>query len=200
MQQPLDVSHGRKKTEMSELTSRRSFLQAVLVSPQLLGGHGKITPPVPVPDLALTRHDGMRTTLLRHVRGRATAIHLMFASCTTTCPLQAAIFRKVQDRLPNMGKSGMQLLSLTIDPANDTPRVLSEWLRHYHAGPDWIAAAPRSSDVPQLQGFFGKTSGSSDHSTQVHILDRSGNLVWRTYELPTPEEIAGILKGFAAKV
>jgi len=96
-----------------------------------------------------------------------------------------------------MEKSGIQLLSLSIDPEDDTPAILTAWLRHYHAGPAWIAAAPIPRDLPRLQEFFGKGNDSSDHSTQVHILDRSGSLVWRTYELPTPGEIAATLRKVA---
>jgi protein SCO1 len=187
-----------KKTMMeSDVVSRRSFLQAVLLAPPAIRGHGKINPPAPVPDVELVRYDGARTRFLPVVKGRVTAVHLMFTSCGTTCPIQAAIFRHVQDSMPGMEKSGIQLLSLSIDPENDTPGHLGAWLRHYHAGPGWIAAAPVPRDLPPVREFFGKGSESSDHSTQVHILDRGGNLVWRTYELPTPGEIVALLRRVA---
>lgn len=182
----------------SDSISRRSFLQAALVAPQVIRGHGKINPPAPVPDVELLRYDGARTRFLPAVKGHATAVHLMFTSCSTTCPIQAAIFRRVQDSLPGMEKSGIQLLSLSIDPEDDTPATLTAWLRHYHAGPAWIAAAPVPRDLQRVQEFFGKGNDFSGHSTQVHILDRSGALVYRTIELPTPGEIADTLRRVAA--
>lgn len=182
----------------SDLISRRSFLEAALVAPQLIRGHGKINPPVTVPDIDLVLHNGTRTTLLSLLRGRATALHLMFTACSTTCPIEASIFRRVQDSIPDMKRSAVQLLSLTIDPADDTPAALARWLRHYHAGPAWIAAAPVPRDLPRMQDFFGKGTDLSDHSTQVNILDRAGSLVWRTNEFPTPGEIATLLREIAA--
>jgi protein SCO1/2 len=182
----------------SDLVSRRSFLQALPAIPQAIRGHGKIRQPAPVPDVELLRSDGARTRFLSAVKGRATAVHLMFATCTTTCPIEAATFRQVQDRMPGMEKSGIQLVSLSIDPENDTPSVLAVWLRRYHAGPAWIAAAPLQRDLARLKEFFGTADDVSDHSTQVYILDRSGNLVWRTYELPSPGEIAASLRTVAA--
>jgi len=176
----------------TEPPSRRSFLQALLAAP-ILHGHGKIDPPVPVPDVALVRYDGVFTTLSPMVRGHATAVQLMFTSCTTTCPIEAAIFERVQEMLPGMADRGIQLLSLSIDPRDDTPKALSAWLRRFHAGPNWIAAAPAIADLPRLRDFFEK-GGDSSHSTQVQILDRGGRLVWRTYELPVPGEIAGVLQ------
>ena len=94
-----------------------------------------------------------------------------------------------------MAAKGMQLLSLSVDPEADTPKALSAWLTHFNAGPAWIAAAPSPQDGPRLQSFFGRASGRyADHSTQVNIVDRQGRLVWRTVELPTAEEIAGVLQ------
>ena len=177
----------------NETFSRRSFMQAALAAP-IIKGHGKINPPVLLPDIALVRQDGVSTTLFQLLKGHATALHLMFTSCTTTCPIQGAIFERVQQMLPGMADRGMQLLSLSNDPTNDTPKALSAWRRRFHAGPNWIAAAPRASDVARLTEIFGQGSGSADHSTQVQIVDRNGRVVWRTSELPRPEEIANILQ------
>ncbi len=183
----------------SDLISRRSFLQAAVVAPQLIGAHGKINPSVPVPDIELLMCNGVRTRLLHLIEGRATAVHLMFTACSTTCPIEAATFRKVQESMAGMEKNGIQLLSLTMDPEDDTPATLRAWLRHYHAGPAWVAAAPAPRDLPKVQAFFGKGNDSLDHSTQVHILNRSGSLAWRTAEFPTPGEIAAILRRVASQ-
>jgi protein SCO1/2 len=173
--------------------SRRSFLQAALAVP-ILHGHGRIAPAVPAPDIAVVRQDGVNTTLPAQLRGHATAVQLMFTSCTTTCPLGGAIFERVQKAIPEMATRGIQLLSLSIDPGTDTPQALSAWLRRFHAGPNWIAATPNAADVARLSDIFGKGADSADHSTQVQILDRNGQLVWRTFALPRPEEVAFILQ------
>jgi protein SCO1/2 len=176
-----------------EAFSRRSFFQAVIAAP-IIHGHGRISPPIAVPDIKVVRQDGVAIALPQIVKGRATALQLMFTSCTTTCPIEAAIFARVQKTIPAMAQRGIQLLSLSVDPENDTPRAMSAWLRRFHAGPNWIAAAPAAADVSKLNTIFGKSADSADHSTQVQILDRDGRLVWRTFELPTPEEIALVLQ------
>ena len=173
--------------------SRRVFLQAIAAASPAIRGHGKINPPLPVPDIALIRHDGSATSLRPLVAGHATAVQLMFTGCTTTCPIQAAIFQRVQTMLKATDGQVIQLLSLSIDPENDTPHELSSWRRRFHASPAWIAAAPAVGDLPRVQDFFGK-SGGADHSTQAHILDRQGRLVWRSYEMPTAEEIVSVLR------
>jgi protein SCO1/2 len=175
--------------------SRRSFLQAAIASLPIFNDHGRIKPPVMVPGIALVRQDGAAANLGKLVLGHATAVQLMFTSCSTTCPIQAAIFQRVQKLVPDMAAKGIQLLSLSVNPAVDTPQALSAWLNRFHAGPNWIAAAPAAKDGPLVQSFFGQANGSyADHSTQVNIVDRRGRLVWRTVELPTAGEIAGVLQ------
>jgi protein SCO1/2 len=184
--------------------SRRSLLRAALVANlhPLLGAapgiikadHGQIKPPMPLPDMELVRHNGARTRLLPLVDGHVTAVQLIFTRCTTTCPIEGSIFQRVQKLLPDMAQRGIQLLSLSNDPEEDGPKALSAWLRRFHAGPNWIAAAPLGADLAKLNEIFGKSSDSADHSTQVQILDRHGRLVWRTFELPRAEEIALILQ------
>ncbi len=194
--------------------SRRSFLQTLLcaapavavplfagrgfaVPPQgtpVLHGHGQVKPPQAVPNVKLIRYDGAATTLPILAENHATAVQLMFTACTSICPIQAAIFEHVQSKLPDMAARRMQLLSLSIEPKYDTPEALSTWLRRFHAGPSWIAAATATADARLLRDFFGKGSNAADHSSQVSIVDRQGRLFWRTYELPAAEEIIEVLE------
>jgi len=178
------------------LSSRFTHGQSVAVTPN--SDHGRIKPPAPVPDVPLLRFDGRKTTLAALTLGHATAVQLMFTTCTTTCPIQAAIFQHVQSLLPEMAGRKIQLLSLSVNPEDDNTPALAAWRSRFHAGPQWIAAAPDFVAGPasnaDIQTFFGRASGSyADHSTQVNIVDRRGRLVWRTNELPAAEEIASIL-------
>jgi protein SCO1/2 len=193
--------------------SRRSFLQtfaaasllpcaclaqsssaAQPTAPAFNADHGRIKPPVPVPAVPLLRYDGKKTTLAALTQAHATAVQLMFTTCTTTCPIQAAIFQRVQALLPAMSVNRIQLLSISVNPDDDNPAALSSWRNRFSAGPQWIAAAPAPADNQLIQAFFGQARGSyADHSTQVNIIDRQGRLFWRTTELPTSQEIAAIL-------
>jgi protein SCO1/2 len=156
--------------------------------------HGRVTPPVPLPPIGLRCADGQASTLAALVQGRATALHLMFATCSTVCPIQGAIFERIQSLLPDQERRGILLLSISIDPTDDTPAAMREWLARFHARSGWVAAAPAATELDRLLEVFGQGRNAvENHATQVNIVDRSGQLVYRTPQLPSAESVADIL-------
>ncbi len=158
--------------------------------------HGRVDPPLPIPDVPVRRAgDGASAGLAALLRGRATALHLMFTGCSSVCPIQGAIFERVQALLPDQQTRGIQLMSLSIDPLDDTPRAMRAWLERFEARDGWIAVAPAPKDLDRLLDLFGQGRNAVEsHATQVNIIDRRGNLVFRTPELPSADAIAGILR------
>lgn len=179
--------------------SRRQMLGAVVaagasaaVRTSRASDHGRVEPPLPVPPIELTLHDGRSTSLPALLRQHASAVQLMFTSCSSTCPIQGTIFRRVQRQLP--GASDIQLVSLSVDPEHDDPKALAEWLRRFGAQKGWVAAAPQRGDVERVRAFGGAGRSAADnHSTRVHITDRDARLIWRTSELPEAESVARLL-------
>jgi protein SCO1/2 len=157
--------------------------------------HGRIDPPVPMPDVTVRCADGRAASLATLVKGHATAVHLIFTGCSTVCPIQGAIFQRVQSLLSDQSARGIQLLSLCIDPLEDTPAAMSSWLQRFDAHAGWIAVAPDPKDLDRLLELFGQGRNAVEsHATEVNIVDRRGELVWRTRELPSADTIADILR------
>lgn len=163
---------------------------------QLVGAdHGRVVPPVPIPNLAVRCADGTSATLDALVRGHVTAVHLMFTGCSTVCPIQGAIFQRVQALLPDQRSTRIQLLSLSVDPTGDTPAAMRRWLERFNARDGWIAAAPSFQDLNVIWDLFGQGRNAvENHTTQVNIIDRRGQLIFRTPQLPSADSIADILK------
>jgi protein SCO1/2 len=158
--------------------------------------HGRVDPPVPIPDIPVRlAGDGASAGLAGLLRGRATALHLMFTGCSSVCPIQGAIFERVQDLLPDQQTRGIQLLSLSIDPLTDTPQAMQAWLERFAARDGWIAVAPKPDDLDRMRDLFGQGRNALEtHATQVNIIDRRANLVFRTPELPSADAIANLLR------
>jgi protein SCO1/2 len=190
------------------IVTRRAWLGAALgaclpaartrsagAEPLLIPYHGgRIDPPLPLPDIALELADGSRSGLRRLLSGKLTAVHVMFTGCTTICPIQGVVFQRVQELLPARTHPEVQLLSLSISPMEDTPQSLRAWLARFQSQPGWIAASPDPAALDTVQDLFGGGRGGlADHATEVSIVNRRAELVWRTYELPSPETLADML-------
>jgi FkbM family methyltransferase len=92
---------------------------------------GAVKPPVPVPDVSVVTSDGQRAQLRDLLVGRASAIQLMFTRCRSICPIEAAAFARVQERLANGQSDGIMLLSWRIDLVTDTPEALKVRLERF---------------------------------------------------------------------
>ena len=162
----------------------------------LHGRVGPVRPPVTVPDLDVVSSDGQRRQLRDMLAGRVSAVQLMFSHCRSICPIEAATFARVQEALAGDLTGRIQLVSLSIDPASDTPEVLKAWLQRFGAHQGWDAVAPAIKDLALVRRFFDQGSGfGEDHSTAMYVFDSDARLVWRSSELPAPDDVARLLIG-----
>jgi len=184
---------------------RRGLLQlaaAVAAMPLLasaparaVGQHGRIEPPQTPPEVTLLRDDGLRTTLAQQLRGRVTAMHFMFTGCMSTCPIQGAVFARVQELLAPQRLARVQLLSVSVDALGDDPGTLARWRERLSAGPAWRAAVPTPTQVDRLTRWAGGVQpfAADTHATQVLLFDDRSRLVFRTTDLPDPAEVTKLL-------
>lgn len=156
---------------------------------------GPVLPPVPVPDVLVQLTDGRHIRLQKLLRNKSTALQTVFTRCTTTCPMQGAIFQRVQRLFADQVQRGAQMISLSIDPTEDSPQALREWLARFEARDGWFGVVPRAEDLGIVRAFLGNSTDSlASHATQVQIIDRAGQLIWRTNELPSPQSVTRLLQ------
>jgi len=79
-----------------------------------------------------------------------------------------------------------QLLSITIDPANDTPDVLASYAANYEMKPQqWIFATGALDDIRKLGATvgleFSEVSGQINHNLRTVVVDSDGK-VRRVFE------------------
>lgn len=153
---------------------------------------GPVSPASPLPSVALAFSDGRSSDLSAETRGRWTVMQLMFAGCTSTCPIQGAIFQQAQADLADVP---VAFLSISVDPVGDTPPVLAAWLDRFGAGPSWRAAAPALQDLgPLLDVLVGRGQGIDVHGAAAYLVDPEGRLVYMTESMPSPETIGALVR------
>jgi len=184
------------------LLARRRFIEAMLgvamfpLLTQRTRAHqlGLVDPAIAIPPLACVCSDGRSTTLLELLNGKTTAVQLMFTGCSAICPMQGALYARIQSYLSDHAKRNIQLLSLSIDPLSDDPKALSGWLKRFDAREGWIAAAPAMAALTQMTTLFnGRAALPDTHSGQVYLVRRDAQLVWRTADLPAPRDVVDLL-------
>jgi protein SCO1/2 len=158
------------------------------------GDLGRLDPPLVPPYLSLTLHDGRQTTLQALLKGRITALQLMFTTCSATCPIQGATFAALQDHVGARVPRG-QLLSVSIDPLGDDAKALSAWRAKFAAKPHWLAAVPavRSSDV-MLDFVAGRAKGADRHTAQTYLFDSDGRFIYRLAEFASARDISAVME------
>ncbi|MBK0416292.1 SCO family protein [Chromobacterium haemolyticum] len=169
------------------------------VSPRDLAlAHGEISPPLPLPDFLLRDSDGQRRSFYALLQRRLTAVQLIFTRCSNVCPIQGATFRQVQDLIPESKRARTQLLSLSLDPLNDTPEQLRRWLAPFRPKPGWRAASPELASLDLVLATFNqRRTDLGTHHTEVLLVDAKHRLAWRSTELPSAETIARTLSALA---
>ena len=181
------------------MITRRHWLQVVTatagtaaLSAMAHNSAGWVKPPLPVPDLRVTLPDRKQLALRDVLRGRVTALQLMYTGCTSTCPLQGALFAQVQARVDAMGAplANTQLVSLSIDPLGDSLSAMAGWLRQFGANARWRAAVPQVKDLDTLLNFVdGRSKGLDRHTAQVFMFNARAELVLRSADHPPAAEV-----------
>lgn len=108
-----------------------------------------------IPEVTLVNQDGKKIRLPALIGDDQTVvIDFIYGTCTTICPVLSAGFVNLQNRLTSEGKAPPRLISITIDPENDSPAVMKEYLKRYRAKPGWEFLTGTRSDIDRVMRAF----------------------------------------------
>jgi protein SCO1/2 len=138
----------------------------------------------PAPDFALTTQEG-GTLRLKDLRGSVLLVGFVFTTCNGSCPATTHRMAKVQQVFAERGltKTGrVRLLSITLDPARDTPEVLRAYMRLYDVdGSSWTFLTGPRERVEKVVAAWGMwarpaANGQLDHPSRVFLVDARGRV------------------------
>jgi protein SCO1/2 len=170
-----------------EKTGTQPVAAAPEPAPAASSGFELIKVGQPLDEITFIDQDGNRRPLSRY-RGSALALTFMYTRCPLPafCPLMDQQFARVQSAIGHDSKLAgqVQLLSITLDPAFDTPAVLKRHSEKLRADPKvWTFATGDRDDIDKLGNRLGllvtrEGSKADDitHSLRTAVLDREGRL------------------------
>jgi len=143
-----------------------------------------------VPDVRLVRQDGKAVSLRQEMDdGRPVVLNFIYTTCTDICPLMSSVLEQFQRRLgAEAGK--VHLMSISIDPEQDTPARLAEYARRFHAGPGWQHYTGTLDASIAAQRAFGVYLGTKSAHSVVTLVRAAPGKPWlRIDGIVKPDEL-----------
>ncbi len=102
------------------------------------------------PEVTLVNQDGVKVKFNKLLNSKKVVmVDFIFTTCTTICPVLSAGFANFQKRI-GPGSMDVHLVSISIDPENDTPKRLREYLKRYDAKPGWDFLTGSKADIEKV--------------------------------------------------
>jgi protein SCO1/2 len=142
----------------------------------------------PAPPFELVDQDGARRSL-ESLRGKVVLLDFIYTHCPGPCPILTGTHARLQKILPPDVRSKLWLVSVTLDPERDTPKVLRAYGKARGADfSDWSFLTGKPDDVEAVIAAYGvgKTpapGGEIQHIVVSFLIDPRGRIVERYFGL-----------------
>ena len=144
-----------------------------------------------LPRVDLVRDDGKAVSLASVLDdGRPVVLDFIFTTCTTICPVLSENFALLQKKLGAQADQ-VHLVSISIDPEQDTPERLSEYARRFHAGPAWrFYTGTTQASISVQRAFEAYRGDKMDHTPATFLRAAPGRPWVRIDGFATSDELA----------
>lgn len=158
-------------------------------------------------DVELLDQDGRKLRFYSDVlKGKIVVVNVFFITCVSVCPPMNRNMEKIQAALGERVGKDVFLVSLTVDPLNDTPPRMKEYAQRFHAKPGWLFLTGKKENVDWALYKLGQyVEARDDHSTIIIVGNETTGLWKKAFGLGKAEELIQIVqdvaddKGDAAK-
>jgi protein SCO1/2 len=122
--------------------------------------------------------------------GRPVFMNFIYTTCTAICPPMSQTFAALQRKLgPDRAK--VRMISVSIDPEQDTPKRLAEYAEKFGAGPQWAFYTGSVESSVAVQKAFGAWRGDKMSHTPLTLVRLGPGEEWVRYDgFVTAEQLA----------
>jgi protein SCO1/2 len=128
--------------------------------------------------LTLVDQHGSKVDLYEDLmRGKVVIIHSFFATCHGSCPVMISTFKKIEEAFKSDGR--VSLISITVDPANDTPAKLDELATSLKARKDWHFLTGTPQQVQSALAKLGLAVVTRDDHSNIVLVGNLNTGLWK---------------------
>ena len=146
----------------------------------------------PAPKFELVNQDNKNISN-ETFKGKVYVLEFFFSTCPSICPKMNLSMRSIEDKF--FGNPNFGIVSITINPENDTPKVLkshrellgvksSNW--HFLTGDKNYILDLSNKGFNIYAGENSKVSGGFEHSGLFALIDKNGNIRCRKDKFGNP--------------
>ncbi|MBA4490499.1 SCO family protein [Paracoccus sp. S1E-3] len=132
---------------------------------------GRSTEKIVLPDIAVTDQTGkVQGIVSRYADGAPVIVSFLYTNCTEVCLMTQATLSVVDEELAGQKADPLKILSITVDPARDTPEVLAKAAADIAASPRWHWLRANAAETPVLLSAFGIDAGPIETHENVYFV------------------------------
>ncbi len=104
-------------------------------------------------------------------------VNFIFTTCTTICPIMSATFAQAQELL-GADVAKLRMISISIDPEQDTPDALTAYAAKFKAGKQWDFYTGKLEDVNTTLKAFDAFRGNKMNHVPLTLIRKDRNSPW----------------------
>jgi len=146
-------------------------------------------------DTVLVDQDGREHRFYSDLlQGKVVIINSFFTSCTDSCPVMSATFARIQDWLGDRLGKEAYLISISVDPATDTPRVLKQYAERFKARTGWLFLTGKPQNVELVLQKLGQYVDAKEDHMNIFIIGNERTGLWKkAFGLARPDDIIKVV-------
>jgi protein SCO1/2 len=133
-----------------------------------------------IPDVKVMDQKGRRVSLYTDlIKDKVVLLSFFFTTCADVCPVQGEVLSQVQSRLAKQSRKDVFLISISLDPAQDTPDKLKDWAKSFGVKPGWTLVSSKSPEMQtMIRAFTGSQPGPKDMHFPVFFIGNDRTERW----------------------
>ncbi|MEA2878680.1 MAG: hypothetical protein QOF14_3876 [Hyphomicrobiales bacterium] len=110
------------------------------------------------------------------IKDKVVVVMFIYTSCTDICPLTTARMTQIEDKLGAAVGREIFIVSISVDPENDTPEKLKAYSKAFGTGAGWSFVTGKPEDIRAINYRLGERSKVlSEHRNEIVLgNDRTG--------------------------